>query len=287
MNIRRLISDTLTPGAKGSYKIGKYELELPPNFTLPAYQKSHKLYDRFLSVLVKHLNSDKLIIDVGANIGDTAIAMIQNCSNPLLCIEPSDTFFPYLENNLNKLSPLDFPRVKIIKKFVGTGSIAGDLNHTEATASLRITENPNTVTHTSLDELIDNVSRVILLKVDTDGFDFDVIKSAKEILFNSEPVLFWENEISEDFQYKGFAELYSLLEQKGYRYIYIFDNFGNLITEEVNFETLKFINSYIYSMKKHNCTRTIYYTDVLASTEKNHIAVKKAITEYRTKWINE
>jgi FkbM family methyltransferase len=282
-----IIHRKFTATAKSKYKIGKYEIEIPPNFALPNFQLSFKLYDRFLPVLAKNINSDKVIIDVGANIGDTVIALIQNCKNPIICVEPSDIFFPYLENNLKRISSVDFSRVKTIKKYVGTGLISGTLNHIEAgTASLKVIESSNSITHIALDKLVDDVSNVLLLKVDTDGFDFDVIKSAEEILSKSKPILFWENEISEDFQYKGFDELYSMLEIKGYNYIYIFDNFGNLITEETNFETLKNINSYLYGMKKHNCTRTFYYTDVLASTERNQILVKKAINEYKMEWIN-
>jgi len=290
--IIEIIYQKLTEIVKGNYKIskykiGNYEIQIPHNFPLPSFQESAKLYDRFLPVLVKSINSNKLIIDVGANIGDTVIALIQNCKNPIICIEPSDIFFPYLENNLKRISSIDFSRIKLIKKLVGTGLISGILNHTlEGTASLRVVENSNSITHVALDKLVDNISNVSLIKVDTDGFDFDVILSAEEILSHSQPILFWENLIVEDLQFKGFNELYSVLEGKGYNHIYIFDNFGNLITEEANFETLKNINSYAYSMEKHNCTRTFYYTDILASTEKDHTLVKKAINEYKMEWIN-
>lgn len=269
------------------YRIGKFVIEIPPNYALPKFQKWFKLYDRFLPVLVKNISSDKIIIDVGANIGDTTIALLQNCKNPIICFEPSDKFFPYLERNLSHISSIDHSRVKAVKKLVGTGSISGDLNHQIwGTAGLKISDNSISSTHVRLDEMVDDVSNILLLKTDTDGFDFDVINSAKKILSESEPILFWENEISEDFQYRGFNELYSILEKRGYKFIFIFDNFGNLISEENNFSTLKNINSYVYSMEKHNCTRTIYCTDVLACTEKYSLLVKQAISEYKREWIN-
>lgn len=271
---------------KSRYILGKYEIEIPQNFTLPNYQKTFKLYDRFLPVLAKNISCDQPIIDIGANIGDTTIAMMQNCKNPFICIEPSDTFFPYLERNLNRLDPADFSRIKTIKKLIGTGSLAGSLDHTVATASLHMSDATDSTTHVALDKVIDDLSNVILLKVDTDGFDFDVIKSAEELLTKSQPILFWENEVKEDFQEVGFSELYTLLEEKGYKYVYIFDNFGNLMAEEVSFDTLRGINSYVYSMKKHNCTRTLYYTDILASTEKNFALIQKAVAEYKAEWIN-
>lgn len=90
----------------------------------------------------------------------------------------------------------------------------------------------------------------------------------------------------EDFQYKGYKELYAMLEAKGYSFIYVFDNFGNLVTEERDFKTLRNLNSYLYSMRKRGCTRTLYYTDVLAATKKNHSRVLDAVNSYREKWIN-
>ena len=273
---------------KGVYNIGKYTIIVPPNFALPKFQKQFKLYDRFLPVLAKKINSsDQLIIDIGTNIGDTTIAMMQQCNNPFLCIEPSPIFLPYLEENLSKLSTEDFKRITLVKKLIGTGILSGELGHTQGgTASVKITGTTQSPTHTPLDTIISEKDNVILLKVDTDGFDFDVIRSAENLLHRSEPILFWENEISEDFQYEGFVGLYSLLSKKGYKYIYIFDNFGNLVTEEPDFETLKNINTYIYSMKKSDCTRTLYYTDILATTEKNYCLVKQAIDEYKSSWIN-
>ena len=271
----------------GKYQIGKYNIRIPANFALPVFQKQSKLYDRFLPVLAKHLSSNKIIIDVGANIGDTALAILQQCKNPIICIEPSDVFFPYLEENLKLLSPEDFKRVKTIKKFVGTGKLTGELKHSVGgTAKIEVTQDSNTITHISLDKLIDDKANIMLLKVDTDGFDFDVISSADKVLSESQPVLFWENEITEDFQSVGFNEMYSFLTKKGYKYVYIFDNFGNLVTEETSFETLKNINSYAYSMKKYGCARTLYYTDVLATTEKNLPLVKQAIADYKNEWIN-
>ncbi len=279
----------LQSALKRNYVIGQYSLSIPPYIDLPRHQRLHKLYDQFLPVLAKHISGQELIIDVGANIGDTPIAILQKCQNPIICFEPSDVFYSYLKKNIDALNPSDTSRVKTIKKMIGTGSISGTLNHNSSrkgTASVRIENNSNSSTHSSLDSLIEKHNEVILMKVDTDGFDFDVIQSAESILSQSEPILFWENEIADNFQFEGFIQLYKMLEKKGYNHIFIFDNYGNLITEESNFSTLKNINSYLYSMEKNGQSRTFYYTDVLASTKKNFDKVKVAIEEYKKDWIN-
>jgi hypothetical protein len=71
----------------------------------------------------------------------------------------------------------------------------------------------------------------------------------------------------------------------GYCNLYIFDNFGNLVVEKSNYHTLKNINAYLYSMKKYHATRTFYYTDILAATNKHLLIVENAIEDYKENWI--
>jgi hypothetical protein len=70
--------------AQQSFKIGDYYILLPPEHKLPEYQAKGRLYDRFLPTLCLALPQDgETIIDLGANVGDTAIAIVQRCDNPI------------------------------------------------------------------------------------------------------------------------------------------------------------------------------------------------------------
>jgi FkbM family methyltransferase len=270
---------------KSSYKIDGHILKIPAFIDLPNIQKKHLLYDRFLPILSKYIDGEKTIIDVGANIGDTTLSIIDKCTNPIICIEPSDIFFEFLKQNIEN-NQIDQNRITLLKKMIGTGTLKGSLTHSsKGTATLKIESEVPQNTHVPLDSLTIN-NDVILLKVDTDGYDFDVILSAQNVLKKSEPLIFWENDISEDFQMEGYNKLYEKLESLGYNHVYIFDNYGNLITEELQFSTLRNINSYLYGMKKYNNSRTFYYTDVLACTAKNKSLVGKAVEEYRASWVN-
>ena len=269
------------------YLIGDYKISIPPNYALPGFQENFKLYDRFLPILVKHFKSNGCIIDIGANIGDTAIAMVQNCSNQIVCIEPSEIFYPYLESNLSMLSMEHRKKIQTIKKFIGSGNISGVLQHSEVgTASIKISERESSIKYFKLDDIIKEHENIQLIKVDTDGFDFDVIQSAENILNKSQPILFWENEIFEEFQLIGFQNLYEKLENFGYEYIYIFDNYGNIIVEKTEYKTLIDLNNYLFSMRNNGCTRTFYYTDILAGTQKNHQIIEEAIRYYKNNLIN-
>jgi FkbM family methyltransferase len=270
-----------------TYQIGKYTIQIPTTATLPIYQKTFPLYDRFLPVLANNLDSKGIIIDVGANVGDTLVGMIQQCENTFICIEPSNLFFKYLKKNTQRLNAKDAERVELVQKLVGTGDFSGELHESGSTAHIVYSQEmiPGEVTHIRLDDVVQNHDNIILIKSDVDGFDFDVIKSADKILLESEPVLFFENDIEYDFQREEFDKLYDFLQSRGYHHIYIFDNFGNIIIEKSDYHTLKNINEYLYSMIKYNKTRTFYYTDILIATDKRLLTVKKAVENYKEYWI--
>jgi FkbM family methyltransferase len=276
-----------------TYQIGIYKIQIPTSAMLPSYQNQHPLYDRFLPILAKNLRIKGDIIDIGANIGDTLIAMIQhtNNNNTFICVEPSEFYFKYLEKNTKNLMPEANKRVKLVKHFIGTGKFSGELKEDLGTGKIVIEDDSNNVPidnnliYKKLDDIIKNRSNIILLKCDVDGFDFDVIESAEKILLESEPILFFENQIEHDFQYEGFNKLYDFLEKFAYSYIYIFDNYGNIIVEQANYNQVRNINDYIYNMKKYHTTKTIYYTDILASTIKMFPIITKAIDDYKKNWI--
>ena len=194
-------------------------------------------------------------------------------------------YYDYLNYNYNTLNESLKSRVELKKCFIGTGNYSGDLIHEHGTADILL-NNFKKINFTTLTSLLQlENKKITLIKVDTDGFDFDVLISGEEILRKHKPILYWENLIDHDFQIKGFKNLYQLLTRINYKFIYIFDNFGNLITFTNSFSILEEINEYLYSQLKSDCTRTFHYTDILASTEENEIIIKNSIKNYK-KFIN-
>lgn len=269
---------------KGKLKIDDYIITTPPEYPRKTQQKNNKLYDRFLPFLVKNITSNGLIVDIGANIGDTAISLVQNCNNEILCIEPSSFFYSYLEKNIELLNKNHKDRITLKKCFIGTGIYSGELLHIPGTASLSLSESTQNNFNT-LDSVLSNYPSISIIKVDIDGYDFDALNSAKNTISNLKPVLFFENQIDHDFQMKGFSNTYTWLLEDGYNNICIFDNFGNIISISNNFDTLIDINLYLYSQLKYNCSRTFYYTDVLAFTDIQKNEIFKAILDYKKELI--
>ena len=270
---------------QSTMKIGEYVVFKPKDHYLPLLMKKHKLYDRFLPTLAKFLTTENYIIDIGANIGDTAVAMIQNCNNKYIAVEPSDKFYSFLEKNIALLKNKDSNRTTLIKKMIGTGSFSGELTHASGTATISINNN-STQDFVRLDNIIDENFEIEFLKVDIDGFDYDAILSSENILKKNEPIIFWENEIHTNDQNAGYEKMYDLLDSLGYKYLYVFDNFGNILLEECSYSNIKNINRYIKSAEENGGTKTIYYTDILASTEKNISKCRNAINFYKENFIN-
>jgi FkbM family methyltransferase len=268
---------------KRKYRIGSYSIYIPKGYPLPSYQHSFRLYDSFLSVLGRNINSNDIIIDIGANIGDSTFLLLQACKNPIISVEPSNKFYPLLVKNINQLPLEEKLRIKTFQKLIGTGDISGALKHIKGSASLEV--NGTISESVSLDDLIHPKNNIALIKVDTDGFDYDVILSARTILEQSEPIIFWENDIYTERQYQGFNELYPFLNQLGYEYFFIFDNFGNLLLETEDITSLHSINDYLYSIESYDCTRTFHYVDILASTNKFRGHIQTAVSQFKEQLI--
>ena len=134
--IKRLFANKASRSSKKTIKIDNIEISIPPEFPLEKYQEKFKLYDRFLPILVKHINQNGIIVDIGANIGDTLFSIFHNCKNKIICVEPSYMYYNFLTQNYKLLNEVERTRVELINKFIGTGVFSGELVHEHGTAHI-------------------------------------------------------------------------------------------------------------------------------------------------------
>jgi len=190
---------------------------------------------------------DISVIDVGANIGDT-VALIEKSSQghaQYLCIEPNQEFFRLCVHNLRAI-----PKVQVLSAVIGdrTDADVKLVEHRPGTASARVP--------TRDDQPVENVFKVVrldsvamhwvskrgldLIKCDTDGFDFPVLRSAAALLDLYHPsILFeWHPDlwISAGEDPTG---IFEYLFQHGYRNLVFFTNQGQFFcATSLNDETL-------------------------------------------------
>ena len=233
---------------------------------LPFYQKQLPYYDRQLSKLCHYLHNELRrtinIIDVGANIGDTVLNI--NLKDAFyLCVEGNKNYASLIELNLKNKYSYSLEECYLTDKSVPT-----DYRFEVANGTNRLLPTNDSTAEgillQTLNQLIDSKYKDInfdLIKVDTDGFDFKVIRGARKYIEKCHPFLFfeWDKKYCKE-QGEDPLSIFPLLEDLGYSECILFDNYGKL------FDTVK--TSDINKLEKH-IENTIgqglpYYYDVLA-----------------------
>ena len=64
-------------------------------------------------------------------------------------------------------------------------------------------------------------------------------------------MLFWENQFHDDVEEQDLHAFYDAIASLGYRHIWVFDNFGNLMLAECSYAALHDLNRYIISQERH------------------------------------
>ena len=266
------------------FRVGKSTINLPPDHLLRRYQKYYKQYDRFLSHLVKYLDEGAVVIDVGANVGDTVAAMVA-ANNKLryVCIEADDDFFDYLIRNETVLMH-DNPGVVIdsYKCLIGLSVTGVTLQGVGGTKHAERSEDTEALKSKTLDELIGEIdcAPISLIKSDVDGYDYDVIDSAEQSISKNNCLLFFECQYDNEEQFDGYKNCLDRIGTLGYDRFAIFDNFGGLIASSVAKEVVFELMNYVRGQNDGDSLRTINYFDILAYTRTHDPLVSSVLADY-------
>lgn len=266
---------------KKTYKISEFNISIPPNYRLKYYQDNNRLYDKFLPFFLKQFKLKEAIIDIGANIGDTLASIYLETNTNIFCIEPSSIFINYLTKNVETIEFKGQKRVKIINRFIGTGSMNTKLVHNDGSTATQQFSDHDLIESITLDELFLNKHKIDFIKSDIDGFDYDAILSGMKLIKENLPIIYFENQIDYKEQISGYQKMYKMLEEIGYNNFVIFDNFGNILFEDFTLEKLSDLNNYLFSQKLEYSTRTIYYYDILAYSDLKFKNIKPVIDLYK------
>lgn len=178
------------------YRIGDVVLELPLSHELPFYRHDHPLYDARIGPLAGELGGP--VVDIGANVGDTAAFIRAETSVPILSIEGDGRFFALLERNASRLGDVELERAYV--EAPGHKTLAQILG-----------EHPR-------------FARPSLLKIDTDGMDIAILEANLDLLARERPVLFFEY----DPHFGARPEIFDRLRDAGYTRAEWYENTGTL-----------------------------------------------------------
>lgn len=211
-----------------TYDLEGINISLPLRHDLPIVRKYFPLYDSNIGRIAKYLTkkySGFQAIDIGANVGDTAIIIKSQLDIPILCIEADDLYSKLLKKNTMGLENLDYEQ-----SFVGESGL-GNYQLVSYKGSARLIQTANTqnnVAFKSLTEITEKHSQfnnVKFIKIDTDGFDCKIIRSNLDYLKLNKPVIFFEydpyflNLMGDD----GLS-VFNSLKNIGYEKLLIYDN---------------------------------------------------------------
>jgi FkbM family methyltransferase len=271
---------------KRRYQIKNYSIQIDFTHRLPDYQNSHPFYDRFLPHLVKYLPKNSLVIDVGANVGDSLAGMIgSNDKLEYLCIEASKEFFSDLEKNVKffKKKNNDL-RISLVNEFVGKDLTDVGLYGKSGTKHAVIGggEIKSKTTLSILKGLGMKYSHLSLLKTDVDGFDWDVIRSSYEILSHN-PYVYFECQYDNFEQLESYKKMFYEMSSFGYSKFAFFDNFGQYILSTKNLSEVFELLDYVKRQNFYNSTRTFFYYDILAYSNDKKEEFELLISDYNTR----
>ncbi len=255
-------------------KIGNFEIKLKPDHALPKILEKWPNYSANLPRLAskaKEKYPDLLLIDVGANVGDTVALLRKESYFPIVCIEGDAEYFDLLNQNIQQ-----FKDVSIFQYFLGEESEVVNAATIKEDGTARIIKSNDKIRLTTLDKFINTHSSfrsAKILKIDTDGYDLKIIRGGLNYIKQTKPILFIEydevylSNINDD----GLSTL-KILKDIGYNKIMFYDNFGRFLlsTELMNDKLIRQLHAYIKNKKGG----FLYYDLCIFHNDDNDIAAK-------------
>jgi FkbM family methyltransferase len=257
--------------------LGGHEVTLPRGHRLDWHRLRHRRYDEpvaDLCALLLKKYPRLCVIDIGANIGDTAALMAKSSDVSVLCVEGNAAYLPKLRENLARISRSS----EIEQSYVGTGDVqtAGWIATSQGTASITLSEGhpqgAEAIQLRSLSSILAAHPRfedARLLKIDTDGMDAKIVMASTDVLARMRPIVYVEYEpvgpVAVERECRAMIER---LRELGYTQFHVFDNFGNHMLRLAASETdhLHALNAYVRSSRM-DLIPAVYYYDVCAMTE--------------------
>ena len=260
-------------GRDQRYSIGGQPVVLPPAHQLPFYQRRDPTYDSYADTLVRRIASISghvHVVDLGANVGDTAVGVLE--AHPgvsVTCVEGDVGFLTYLHTNTSGYGD----RVQVVEGFVGpvgnrrhyrraggTGGFQGGTAQDQAPVEEWIRPA----------ELLASVprDRTLVWKSDIDGFDIHVLAEHWERISSACDVLWFEYDpVATLGDRADVGRLIDLLADSG-RVVHAYDNLGRrLVTLEAGVPVrtgLQSLTSWLHQQRHGHVT--VPYLDLWAVT---------------------
>jgi FkbM family methyltransferase len=258
-------------GREQTHLVGGHPLTLPPEHDLPFYQRRDPTYDTYAIEVLENVAASggrTLVIDLGANVGDTAVAALSASPEiDVVAVEGDPRFVGYLRRNLEDFGS----RATIVDAFVGPVGQAttfvrhgstGGFGAGAADASYDVTS------WVSPDELLAHAEghdRVVW-KSDIDGLDIHLLVECWSVIDGRCDVLWFEYDPVATLGDRDDVErLVDLLAGSG-RWLRVYDNLGRAMVDlapgPATASGLRQLTAWLFAQRNGHVT--VPYVDVWA-----------------------
>ena len=259
-------------------KIHEKSLFLPLSHLLPVYLDSKPLYDRIPREISKFLlaeGEEIVCIDVGANIGDTVAAFMTSPRDKFLAIEPNPHFARYFRENWRGNDNV------VLLSVICSSSVAESnvlVEEQQGTARIVEAKNGEVIKQTTLDETLRTMpefNKANLLKIDTDGYDFQIIQGASSFITRNQPVVLFECDGFENQHYlDDFFSCMEIFRKANYESLVLYDHHGYMMGR-FYLESADFQSTLGDLLRWQQETKKVYFDVLLMREDKMNLFCKR------------
>jgi FkbM family methyltransferase len=212
------------------------ELTLPRSHMLPVYARIKPSYGQNLVKLATDLaarlpvdQQPLRVVDIGANVGDSALQINAATGAHVLCIEGDPYWAEYLHRNVDGNVAITVEEVLLLPEESELAASSPVRDH-GTTRFIQDSGGPAALPSATASDLRarnQDFDRVRLIKSDTDGFDPALVPAAAQAWADCGPVLFFEfdPELARKVGYDP-NDMWGVLADLGYSRLAIWDNAG-------------------------------------------------------------
>ena len=271
----------------GTVKTRVHSFPVYLNFghSYPLYSRKFPHLNNPLIELIFHAYSTKHqavnFLDIGANIGDSVLMLEKNCEgmlNQICCVEGNAQFFDYLRLNLAFIENGQF-----LSAFLAAeNGTERELVRNKGTAS---SQGETRVVAVTFDRLLKGlpINEFDVVKIDTDGFDGQVLSGARAFLRTQKPAVIFEwHPILCSKTGNNWLDHFEVLEESGYSTFIWFSKFGDFSHVSYGYDE-KSVNTLAEICLRNKMNYDWHY-DVIALHEKSLLSpVQLAELDYAKK----
>lgn len=205
-------------------------LVLPWSHRLPDYAEANANYGQNLVELARLLGQTSeplLVLDIGANVGDSALQILNAAKGKVLCVEGDRAYLDFLHANTGS-----DPRVTVVEALLGVDEDEDAATAVRTGGTTRFVHGDHSdampsISTRALREKFPEFADLRLVKSDTDGYDVTLVPAVAAAWSDAQPVLFFEydHNLTRAAGHDPLA-VWDALSELGYRDVAVWDNGG-------------------------------------------------------------